>query len=384
MRVAQALRARGPQHQAASATSNGEYLDARLGAQRLIALYFPFVDFLVRHRRRASCSAPAACSSRTASLTAGVADRVPAVPRPVLLADPAAVAGVRLVAAGRASRSTRIDELLGHADGDARRRATRSIPAALRGDVALRRRALPLPERRCDEALRGVDLHDRAGRDGRARRRDRRRQVDAREARRPLLRPDGGRGARRRRRPCATSTSVAFRRQLGVVPQEAFLFSGTIRDNIAYGRPDATDAEVEARGPRRRRPRLHRRRCPAATSQPVSERGRSLSPASASSSRSPGPSSSTRRSCCSTRRRRTSTWPARPRCSGRWDRGRQGRTTILIAHRLPTARPADRILVVDDGRIVEDGNHDELLARRRPLRRAVGRPSTTPRRRRLT
>ena len=38
----------------------------------------------------------------------------------------------------------------------------------------------------------------------------------------------------------------AFRRQLGVVPQEAFLFTGTVRDNIAYGRPDATDAEVEA------------------------------------------------------------------------------------------------------------------------------------------
>ncbi len=43
----------------------------------------------------------------------------------------------------------------------------------------------------------------------------------------------------------ATSTAPAFRRQLGVVPQEAFLFTGTVRDNIAYGRPDATDAEVE-------------------------------------------------------------------------------------------------------------------------------------------
>ena len=38
-----------------------------------------------------------------------------------------------------------------------------------------------------------------------------------------------------------------------------------------------------------------------------------------------------------------------------------GRTTLLIAHRLPTARNADRILVIDDGMIVEQGNHDELL-----------------------
>src|SRR5581483_11604842 len=40
--------------------------------------------------------------------------------------------------------------------------------------------------------------------------------------------------------------TAAYRRQLGYVPQEAFLFTGTVRDNIAYGRPEATDAEVEA------------------------------------------------------------------------------------------------------------------------------------------
>ena len=58
--------------------------------------------------------------------------------------------------------------------------------------------------------------------------------------------PDAGRVLRRRRYDLRALDLHAFRRQLGYVPQEAFLFTGSIRDNIAYGRPDATDAEVEA------------------------------------------------------------------------------------------------------------------------------------------
>ena len=57
----------------------------------------------------------------------------------------------------------------------------------------------------------------------------------------------GGDVRGRRRSTSATSTSATYRHQLGFVPQEAFLFTGTVRDNIAYGRPDATDAEVEPR-----------------------------------------------------------------------------------------------------------------------------------------
>ena len=90
------------------------------------------------------------------------------------------------------------------------------------------------------------------------------------------------------------------------MPQEAFLFSGTIRDNIAYGRPDATDAEVEAAA---RAVGAHDfiAGLPGGYLHPVTERGRSLSAGQRQLIAWPAPSSSTPRSCCSTRPPPTST-----------------------------------------------------------------------------
>ena len=231
-----------------SATSPAATCDARLGAQRLVAIYFPFVAVPRRPRRRRSCSGVGSVLVARRRRHRRAADRVPAVPRPVLRADPAALAGVRLVPAGAASHG-QDQRAARHADAHARSPVD---PVVARARLRRRRRAstdvrFALPEHRRRRRLRGVDLRRRAGRDGRARRRDRRGQVDGREAGRPLLRrrPAGG-VLRRRRRRVTELDLVAFRHQLGVVPQEAFLFSGTIRDNIAYGRPDATDAEVEA------------------------------------------------------------------------------------------------------------------------------------------
>ena len=263
----------------------------------------------------------------------------------------------------------------GHADRARPRPPTRSCPAALPGEVALRGRALPLPGHRGDEALRGRRPRHRA----RARRVALVGETGAgksthREARRPLLRPDRRPGAGRRRRPSRDLDLGAYRRQLGVVPQEAFLFTGTIRDNIAYGRPDATDAEVEAAA---RAVGAHdfiaalpggylhagQRAGPVAVVGPAPAR-----------SRWPGPTSSTRRSCCSTRRRRTSTSPPRPGCSGPCGVVAAGRTTILIAHRLQTAahrRPHRR----DRRRPRRRGRHARRAPRpRRLLRRDVAGP----------
>ncbi|CAM5266779.1 hypothetical protein SALBM217S_08247 [Streptomyces griseoloalbus] len=105
---------------------------------------------------------------------------------------------------------------------------------------------------------------------------------------------------------------TAYSHRLGVVPQEAYLFPGTVRDAIAYGRPDATDAEVEAAA---RAVGAHEM---IATLEggylhEVAERGRNLSAGQRQLIALARASSSTRTSCCSTRPRRRWIWPPRPR-----------------------------------------------------------------------
>ncbi|MDQ1396949.1 MAG: ATP-binding cassette, subfamily bacterial, partial [Acidimicrobiaceae bacterium] len=152
----------------------------------------------------------------------------------------------------------------------------------------------------------------------------------------------------------------AFRRQLGYVPQEAFLFSGTIRDNVAYGRPDAPDVEVEEAA---RAVGAHDfiAALPNGYLTPVTERGRSLS-------------AGQRQLIALARARLVD--PAillLDEATSNLDLGTEakvqramgivahGRTTLLIAHRLQTAMTADRIVVMDEGRVAEVGNHEELL-----------------------
>jgi ATP-binding cassette subfamily B protein len=153
----------------------------------------------------------------------------------------------------------------------------------------------------------------------------------------------------------------AYRRQLGYVPQEPFMFSGTIRDNIAYGRRDATDAEVEGAA---RAVGAHDFIAGLAGGyrHVVAERGRSLSAGqrqliALARAQVVDPAILLLDEATSNLDLATEA-----RVSRAMGIVAQGRTTILIAHRLQTARTADRIVVLDGGAAVEEGTHDELLA----------------------
>jgi len=151
-----------------------------------------------------------------------------------------------------------------------------------------------------------------------------------------------------------------YRAHLGVVPQEPFLFAGTIRDNIAYGRPELSDASVEAAA---RAVGAHDiiTRMPGGYLHVVGERGRTLSIG--------------QRQLLALARalvvdpdillldEATSNLDlaTEARVAIAMGIAARGRTTLLIAHRLPTAARADRIVVVDGGRVVEVGKHAALL-----------------------
>jgi ATP-binding cassette subfamily B protein len=151
-----------------------------------------------------------------------------------------------------------------------------------------------------------------------------------------------------------------FRGRLGYVPQEGFLFSGTIRDNIAYARPDATDAQVEAAA---RAVGAHDMiaSLPGGYLNLLGERGGSLSAGqrqliALARAELADPAlllldEATSNLDLATEARVTAAMHSVAR----------DRTTIVIAHRLPTARLADRIIVLADGRVSESGTHEQLL-----------------------
>jgi ATP-binding cassette, subfamily B, bacterial len=158
-------------------------------------------------------------------------------------------------------------------------------------------------------------------------------------------------------------TMHSLRSQLGVVPQEPFLFAGTIGDNIAFARPTASDAEIHEAIDRVGLTDVVDR-MPNGLDTVVHERGQTLS--------------SGERQLLALAR----AFLARPRVlvldeatsnldlqsetkiETALDALLENRTAILIAHRLSTAMRADRIAVVDQGRIVEVGSHAALVAAR--------------------
>ena len=153
---------------------------------------------------------------------------------------------------------------------------------------------------------------------------------------------------------------ASYRHRLGVVPQESYLFPGTVRDAIAYGRPDATDAEVEAAargvGAIEMIARL-----PGGFMHEVSERGRNLSAGQRqliALARAylvdPAILLLDEATAALDLAAEAAVTRATEQLSAR-------RTTLVVAHRLTTAARADRIIVMESGQVAETGTHAELL-----------------------
>jgi len=153
-----------------------------------------------------------------------------------------------------------------------------------------------------------------------------------------------------------------YRQQLGVVPQEPYLFPGTVRDAIAYGRPDATDAEVEAAAREVGAIEMIAR-LPGGFRHEVAERGRNLAAG--------------QRQLIALARAylvdpaillldeatAALDLASEAAVNSATERLTAKHTTLVVAHRLTTASRADRIVVMESGRIAEAGRHEELLER---------------------
>ncbi|MBO5755492.1 MAG: ABC transporter ATP-binding protein, partial [Clostridia bacterium] len=156
-------------------------------------------------------------------------------------------------------------------------------------------------------------------------------------------------------------TRHSLRKNYGMVLQETWLFAGTVKENIAVGRPDAPDEEIVAAA---KAAHAHSfiKRLPGGYDAPITENGANLS-------------AGQRQLLCIARvmltappmlilDEATSSIDTRTeiRIQKAFDEMMKGKTSFVVAHRLSTVRDADKILVMKDGNVVEQGRHEDLLA----------------------
>lgn len=154
----------------------------------------------------------------------------------------------------------------------------------------------------------------------------------------------------------------SLRKQVGVVSQETVLFEGSVRDNVAYGKPTASDEEI-SQALRRARASEFVEQLPGGIQAKIAERGTSLS--GGQRQRLAIARAIIRDPAILILDEATSMIDAgsEARINEAMDEFSQGRTTVVVAHRLSTVRRADRIVVVEAGRVADIGTHEQLLAR---------------------
>ena len=156
-------------------------------------------------------------------------------------------------------------------------------------------------------------------------------------------------------------TTASLRRQLGVVPQEPFLFAGTIRQNLTFARPDATDDEVDAAVARVGLTEMIAS-LPDGLDTVVHERGQTLSTGERQLLALGRAFLAHPRILVLDEATSSLDLKSETAVEHALDALLESRTAILIAHRLSTAQRADRIIVIDGGRIIEEGTHVDLVA----------------------
>jgi ATP-binding cassette, subfamily B, bacterial len=356
LRVSQAYR-REQVNSERFADLSGAYRTSRLRAQRLIALYFPFVQALSTIGGAIVLFA-AAGEIRAGALTVG------GLIAYLLYVDSlfAPVQQLSQVFDGYQQASVGLNRIktLMHTPTSTPQAASPVRPGRLRGEIALRDAHFAYAGQRT-EAISGVSLAIAPG---------------------ETVALVGQTGAGKSTlvkliarfydvtQGCVTIDGIdvrdydlqGYRQQLGVVPQEPYLFAGTVRDAIAYGKPDATDAQVEAAA--RGVGAIDMiARLPGGFRHPVSERGRNLAAG--------------QRQLIALARAylvdpaillldeatAALDLAAEAEVSRATEQLAARRTTLVVAHRLTTASKADRIVVLADGQVCEVGTHSDLLER---------------------